>query len=481
MTDADYQAWLADLAATRCVLCELDYAGGTEYVASRPFISRPSDADPNRVYDDLLMEAIDIETRTDGLIAFGEISLIDDGSLWRWVNRAWQGYGVRLYLGAPDWSRDDFRLHARALNNGITTAKRGELAFELVDQSAALDAPIDTGSLPDGAGPVPLALGQVYNAPLYRISSTSLTYRASYLAATALTPKDSGNTVPHSEDLAGGTVTLDNAPGDALTIDIAEAHDTPAAIAQWVADRYDLTVGEISLPDYTVGLYYDAAVTGRQILDELCQGLGAYWFLDALGELVVRQHVIPNTADVVIGVDDIADGQIALAETERPWKSLTLQWGRNYAPLRSVAGVVEDNDASEAARLKRTWSESSATQSVTNHPLADEATRSSCIQSAADAATERDRLLAIRTMRADVWEIDAFLPPVTVGQSIEVDHPLTLGMIGRLVSVSRAPTRSVTTIQVWYPAPWPPGELGTAVDGLDVAVNETLPTLFAEA
>ncbi|RXE48696.1 hypothetical protein [Chromohalobacter israelensis] len=481
MTDTDYEAWLADLSATRCVLCELDYAGGSEYVASRPFISRPTDSDPNRVYDDLLAEAVDIETRTDGLISFGEISLIDDGSLWRWVNRAWQGYPIRLYLGGPDWSRDDFRLHARGINNGITAARRGELAFEMIDQSAALDEPIDTGSLPDDAGPVPLALGRVYNAPLFRVSSTSLTYRASYLAAAALTPKDSGNPVPHSESLAGGTVTLDNAPGDALTVDIIEAHDTPAEIAQWVADRYGLTVGEIALPGYAVGLYYDAAVTGRQILDELCQGLGAYWYLDALGQLVMRQHVIPNTADVVISVDDIEDGQIGLVSTEPPWSSLTLQWGRNYAPLRSVAGVIEDGNATEAARLKRTWSESVGTQSVTDHPLADDATRSSCIQTAADAATERDRLLGIRTMRADVWEIDAFLPPVHVGMSIEIDHPLTLGMIGRLVSVSRAPTRSVTTIQAWFPSPWPPGELGTAVDALDVAVNDTLPTIFAEA
>lgn len=227
MTDAEYEAWLADLSASRVVLCELDYAGGTEYVASQPYISHPSDTPPHRPYDDLLAEAIDIETRIDGRIRFGEIRLVDDGSLSRWVQRAWQGHGIRIYLGAPDWPLADFRLHARGLNDGITNARLGELTFGMVDQSAQLDTPIDTGMLPDDAGPVPLALGRLYNVPAVRVSTTALTYRVSYLPLTAVTPKDLGNSVPHSKDLAGGAITLDNATQTTVTADLEEAHDTP--------------------------------------------------------------------------------------------------------------------------------------------------------------------------------------------------------------------------------------------------------------
>ncbi|MCT8506130.1 hypothetical protein [Chromohalobacter moromii] len=480
MTDAEYEAWLADLSAPRIVLCELDYAGGTEYIASRPYISRPTDSDPNRAYDDLLVEAIDIETRTDGLISFGEITLVDDGSLWRWVSRAWKGFPVRLYLGGPEWSRDDFRLHARALNGGVSESRRGTLAFSVTDESAQLDEPIDTGSLPEDAGPVPLALGSVFNAPLVRVSTSELTYRASYLAVSSLSPKDAGAAAPHTADLAGGTVTLDNAPGDTLTVDIEESHNTPAAIVSWVADQYGLTLGTLELPAYTVGLYYGSEVTGRQILDELCQGLGAYWYLDALGRLVARQHDIPGEADIVLSIDEIEDGQIALVETEQPWHSLTLRWRRNYAPLRSVAGVIDENNATLAARLQRTWTETKGTQDTADHPLAETPTRDSCIQLEADAITERERLLGLRTVRADVFEIDAFLAPVALGQRIEVEHPATERMIGRVISVSRSPTRSTTTLNVWFPTPWPPGELGDAVDALDIAVNETMPALLEE-
>ena len=449
MTDAQYAAWLADLSAPRVVLCEMDYAGGTEHVSSHPYISLPTDTLPNQVYDDLLMEAVDIETRIDGLISFGEISLVDDGSITDWVSRAWQGHEIRLYLGGPDWPRDDFRLHAIGINNGITSARRGELSFEMIDQSAKLDEPVDTGSLPDDAGPVPLALGSVYNAPAFRSSTTTLEYTASFLAVTALTPKDIGNTVPHTDGLTSGTFTLDNATNGELTVDIEEQHNTPALIAQWVADHYGLTVGDVDMPAYTVGLYYSNEVTGRQILDDLCEGLGAYWFLDPLGQLVMRQHQEPATAEVTLFDDDIEYDQIGLSETQPPWASLNLRRGRNYAPLRTVAGVIEDNNAAEAARLKREWSESEASQAMVDYPLAEDVTRDSCISNSADAVTERGRLLALRAVRRDVYSIDAFMPVIEVGQSISVEHPRMAGKLGRIISVSRSPTRGTTSLEVW--------------------------------
>lgn len=480
MTDLDYDAWLDDLSAPRVLLCEMDYAGGTEYVSYYPYISKPSDSVPNRIYLDVLVEAVDIETRLDGLISFGDITLINDGEITHWLDRAWQGHAIRLYLGGPDWSLDDFRLYARGINGGISSAPDSEISFEMVDQSTLLDEPIDTGELPDDAGPVPLALGSVYNAPAYRTDDgTQLEYKTSFLPCVSLTPKEGGSTTldvtNHPSEgrfVLGAPVSLD------LTVDIEEQHNTPALIAQWVAGEYGIPVGEIELPSYAVGLYYSSEVTGRQVLDELCSGLGAYWYIDAFGELVVKQHVIPLVPDVTITVDDIERDQIALTATEQPWASLTLCWGRNHSPLRQVAGVVEDDSPSGAARLKREWSESKATQPADDHPLAEDATRDSCIANATDAATERDRLMALRTVRSDTWEIQGFMPPVDAGMTIEVLHPRVTGLIGRVTAVSRSPTRNETTLEVWFPAPWVPGQFTSAVDALAIAVNETLPAMF---
>jgi len=483
MTDAEYNDWLSDLAAPRVVLCELDYAGGTEYLANRPYISKPTDDPPNRIYDDLIAEAIDITTRIDGEIEFGEIQLINDGEITHWSTRAWEGHAIRLYLGGPGWPLADFRLHAQGINAGINTDRRGELSFDMVDQSALFDEPIDTGRLPDDAGPVPLALGTVYNAPAFRTSDgTQYEYKASYLPCVSLTPKEGGSTSLNvTTHPAEGRFVLDAPTSLDLTVDIAETHNTPALLAGWVADYYGITVGEIALPAYAAGLYYSSEVTGRQVLDDLCSGLGAYWYLNALGALVVRQHVIPATPEVVIDVDDIEYDRIAMVETQQPWRQLTLHWGRNYAPVRTLAAIVETDTPTAAARLQREWSSSVATQPVDDHPQAEAITRDSCIQDETDAATERDRLLTLRCVRADVWEMDARFPPVFLGQGVEIDHPRTSGLIGLIISVSRSPTRSTTTLQVWFPAPWVPGQFTAAVDALDIAVQDTLPVLFEEA
>lgn len=446
MDDAAYDLWLSNLDARRVLLAELTHADGIEYVSTNPFVSLPSDSDPNRIYDDCLQSAVDISTRIDGLIGFGEVSLIDDGSLTPWVNNKWQGHPIKLFLGGPDWPRDDFRQLAIGVNGGVVDASRGTLTFAMNDQSALLDEPIDTGQLPDDAGPVPLALGSVFNAPAYLLTASPYEFKASYLACTALTPKDNGNPVTHTDNLSTGSFVLSNALVGTLTVDIEEQHSTPQLIAEWVAAQYGITVSSINMPAYRVGLYYNSEVTGKQILDELCSGLGAYWYLDSLGQLVMQQHTTPGSADVTLVSDEILQDQIQLSSTEQPWKSLTLRWRRNYSVLSTVAGAVS---ASQSARLSREWNEVRGTQAAAGYPLAQTVVRDTCIQLQADAQTERDRLLALRAVRRDRYTLDAFLPPVTVGQNLAVIHPRLEGKTGRIISVSRSPTRGATNIEVW--------------------------------
>lgn len=579
MTEEEYNRWLTDLSVQRVLLAELHYAGGIEYVSTAPYISKPTDSDPNRSYDDLLATAVDIATRIDGLIQFGEIALVDDGSITHWIPRAWQGHPIRLYLGGPEWSRDDFRLLAIGRNGGIREARFGEIVFEMDDESSVLDEPINTGELPDDMGPVPLALGSVYNVPAYRVESQTLTYHVSYLPVSSASAKDNGAAVSHSTDTAAGTVTLNQPLVGELSVDIEESHNTPAQIVEWVAAQYGIDVYEADMPDHAVGLYYNSEVSGREILDDLCEGLGAYWYINALGHLVVRQHTDPeeeetditlvagessggvgyisdalsgtglppagsisknpftdnvlyalidmqigshrtllivisgdlsggeadrvrvwidgeeatvpihraqylealdatqiemrdpnmepwvdggqytiditldgnepSAADFRLGPDDIAQHQVRLVETHSPWKELTLRWGRNYQPLTTVAGSVEDNSPEEAARLREEWRERRGTQDVDDYPLAEHVERNSALQTSAGATAERDRLLALRSVRREVWAIEAFTPPVEVGMAIEVEHPLLAGRVGRIISVSRSPTHDTTELEVW--------------------------------
>ena len=448
ISDSQYASWLANLNARRLLLAEMHYAGGIKYVATGPFMSLPSDSDPNRPYDDCLESAVDITTRTDGQVTFGELIILDDGSNTDWLSLDWQGHPIRLYLGDPKWSRDDFRLLAQGRNGGYRGAKRGEIPFRMEDESSVLDKGIDTGELPNDAGPVPLALGSVYNAPLYRVDTQTLTYRASYLPVISISAKANGASVTHSTDTEEGTVTLSDQFGD-ITGDIEEPHNTPQKVAEWVASYYGIAIGEIDLPSYRVGLYYNGEVTGRQILEELCNGLGAYWYLNEVNALVVRQHKLPVSADVTIMGDDINYDGCQLSETEPPWRGITLRWGKNYSPLANVAAVLDEEDPAEAARLRTEWRESRASQEVNNYPLAERVTRDSVIQDETDAATERDRLLHLRSERREIWSIETSLSYVSAGQVVSVQHRRLEGKLGRLIVVSRSPTRENSNLEVW--------------------------------
>ncbi|WP_438454916.1 hypothetical protein [Vreelandella venusta] len=453
MTDAQYENWLTNLSANRILLAELHHAGGIEYVATGGFVSRPTDANPNRPYIDILSKAIDISTRIDGVAGFGRLELFDNGEITDWVDRAWHGHPIILRLGAPDWPLDDFRVLARGRNAGLKESRRGVIMFDMEDESSIFDQQIDTGELPDASGPVPLALGSVYNAPAYLLSTAPYAFKASYLPVTALAPKDNGDdTVISTVDLANGSFELSASLVGTLTVDIEEQHNTPLKVCQWVADYYGVTLGDVDLPSYTVGLYYNGDVTGRQILDELCEGLGAYWYRNALGELVVQQHKEALNPDLGLVVDEIEEDKIRLIDTQPPWRALTLRYRRNYSTLSTISGDVEQNNPSEAARLRNEWRESRASQSVSYYPLAEQAERAernSVIQNEADANTERDRLLALRGVRRDVWSIEAFTPPVQAGMAIAVDHPRLAGRIGRVTNVNRSPTRGTTNLELW--------------------------------
>src|SRR5699024_5932453 len=158
---------------------------------------------------------------------------------------------------------------------------------------------------------------------------------------------------------------------------------------------------------------------------------------------------VPSAADFRLGPDDIAQHQVRLVETQSPWKELTLRWRRNYHPLTTVAGSVEDNNPEEAARLRGEWRERRGAQNVDDYPLAEHVERNSALQTSAGATAERDRLLALRSVRREVWAIEAFTPPVEVGMAIEVEHPLLAGRVGRIISVSRTPTHETTELEVW--------------------------------
>jgi len=451
VTDQQYELWLSQPNKPRVVLAELEHSAGTEYVASRPYISKPTDSAPNRIYDDLLQGELEISTRIDSRIDLGALDLVDDGSITDWAGYLWRGYSLVLKLGDPSWSLDDFRVIARQINGGVINASRGKIQLGIYDATAKLQSDIERPELPSGAL-VPLVLGEVFCAPATRISTSTLTYRVSWLPVTSLVVRDgNGPIMSHTADYSSGQFVASAYSPRTLMCEVDEPHKTPMQIVQWVADLYSITLASgITLPSYTLGLRYDGAVTGAQVLDDVCTAIGGHWQINALGELVVSVFDLPAaTPDLIIDADDIEFRQIALTETQEPLKNLTLNYARNHTPISEVAGSIS---ATEAERLMSEWQAVSGSNTTADYPLAPDQSLDTALQIKAEAETERDRRLAIKSTRHDVYQITALMAGLSdvVGQSVRVDHPRTAGRIGRIISVTSSPHKDKAELEIWY-------------------------------
>lgn len=440
ITDAQYQRWLESPAENRVMLAELEHSNGTVQVADLPYLAPVADDLADPTYIDVLVDTVGISTRIDGLIEIGDITLRNDGELDEWLGYQFRGYSVRLLLGDMRWSRTDFRVVATAINAGIQSARRGRIVMRVTDSSAALDEPIATGELSNGGGPVPLLLGRVFNVPATRDRTDTLHYRASYLPLVSVTARDIGNIVPMTADLPGGGFTLDNRPGSGsqITAEVHERHDIPMSMLQWVANHYGYEIAPAtSLPDVAVGYYSNGETSGRRILDALANSLGGAWFVDALGRIDMRViDAPPAEPDAVISSDDVQDGRLELSEMLPPWSALTLMWGRNHAPLRSVAAPIDQDAPALAARYRGDWRESRAEQSLPDYPLADSEHIETLLQIESDVAAERERRLAYHATRREYYRLTTYLATHQLHQAVMIEVPPLTGRVCRIVAVA---------------------------------------------
>lgn len=462
ITDEQYSAWLQDMNVSRVLLVEATHSTGIQYFANAPFISTPDDTNPNRIYDDLLQEAVDIQIRLDGLFTLGEITVNNDGSINNWIGYKWRGHPLLLLLGDPSWPLDDFRPVVNATNGGIVNVEASEsgslIRFGIYDGRAVFDAPLPRNFLPDNR-PVPLAFGSPFNVRPALIDDPTHEYQVHDGAITSVEVRDNGAVVTDTPNLSAGTYTLAARPQGNLGADVATTTNTAAEIIEWVCDQYGVDFDSASLaalPSYTLGLYYEGEVSGAKVLDDVCQSIGAYWRRDALGEVqVVVLDEPEETADLTLTEDDVVSRGLRLVGMEEPVKQATLKYAHNFAPAArdSLAGILDTSPAF-AEKLTEEWSIVTTDNSLTGYPLAPVREYETYLTSSTDAQDECDRRAALRDTRRERWEIECYLSPAQtkVGQTVEITNPRFNFDEGRnavVIAVSFSLTTYRVTLEVW--------------------------------
>ena len=446
----------------------IDAAGTlqTFYYSTDRYVTSPSDTPPNVAFEAGLVDAgsLGVSAFSDGKtggassLQIGEIVVAnDDGMLDALMTYSFDGRAVSIYSGDPSAAfPSGFSLVFTGTVESVE-ADWQKIIFRLKDKEWKLSLPVlttlyaGTNSLPNGLegtvsdlkGKVkPRVYGQVYNVPTAFVNTSKLTYQVSDIAVADIQAVyDRGVSVTKGADFANSTLLqaatpaagtyvtcfaegyfrLGTTPSGIITADVLQganaAARTAAQIIKTLGLASGLSVGEISSADVTaldaansnvIGVFIDSDAHYTAVMDDIANSVGAFHSFDGQGVLRMGQLTAPSgTPIVTLEEFDIMEGVSRKPPKDNglPLWRVTVGHTKIYTVQNSdLAGAVT---AVQRAILEQEYrTEASADASVkTQWLLADEFRRDTLLTSAANAATEAARLLAMYKVQRTVYEV----------------------------------------------------------------------------
>lgn len=466
----------------------------------------PTDTPANREFEPRILRPPlfsrtiygDRSTYGRGEVAIGEIVLANaDGALTDWVRYGF-GRRVDIYVGdegAPFPSQWTLFMSGHIK---LAALRGSELVLEVRDVREALQRPIQTNLyagdnvLPDGfegteddlrGYPKPLCYGPCYNVPAICVNTARHIYQVHDGPVNAIhSVKDMGAPFTFDQDyadsaslaaasvpegyyatcIAEGYFMLGSPPAGEVTADVegdaAGGYvETVAEICERILSRAGFSGSDIDAVAFSalasaapspVGIYIADERMFDEVLDEVLGSIGAWLLPNRFGVWEIGRRQAPSGTPVVTITDeDVLTGQWVLASDEGqglPAWRVKAKWGRNWAPLSQVAGVVAE---SIQVRLRQEWRESAAADInvLLQYPDAYSLEMETLLASAADADAEALRELTLRATHRDHLQLDVALVDtmagLDLGAVVEVDSPRFLGSSApKLMTVTGAGT-----------------------------------------
>lgn len=390
MTLTEYNKWLRKLDADRVELIELTGFDGIQnqvfYISSLVFKTGPTDSLPNIQFtanlekSSTLSRSISFFDEGRGIDDVGEINIINnDGFFDFWQDYHWKGRSIRILLGDPTWSYDDFLV--KPVLVGVIKEKPefndSLVSFRIQDKLGSLDVPVQRNLIvstdSSNNNPFPICLGTVENIKPVLIESATHKYKwhtgpvdsigAIYFKGSAVTS--------FTTDNANGEFTLTTRPIGTVTLDgngakPAGTHLTKIGeIAEYLITEFGgLSAGEIdttSFAQLNIDKPYDLEyyISDRQnlldVLDSLFSSVGAFYLINYEGKVIVGHIKDPANETAV----ESFDGNNIQLDNFSVKPLGTIQWrtrlfyNRNFTVQADgdLAGSITDPTYPDAARV----------------------------------------------------------------------------------------------------------------------------------
>ena len=461
-TPAEFTAWLISDDADPVALVEAEYSAGTEYLATDIFVSGASDTPAHQIYLDVIVSDVVIDDHIDRG-SYGAIDIVHDGEFDGWVDRAWQGHPLRVYLGDRTWDRDDFVLMVKGKNGGISSPRPGRLKMQWQDRREALRQAII------GDSDTVITVGECYNVPALMTADTpGYTFSVNDGAITSHSLRDNGVALTEGvgndyvDDLSNGEFDLEAGYGDPvgqICSDVVQADSTLEDAVTNLCDRAGIDVDATNLAAFpssaTLGIFINRSTTLETLLQELCASVGAVFTFNADDELQLFRFEEPAvSADYTLVADDIQDQGISLQRIEPPIKQTTLRYRKNFAP-QSVDSLSSSLTQAEKDDLAVEYLEVTATNTLADYPLAGERTIDTLIANESDAQAECDRRDTLRDSPRKRHRVEANSAglEIPLGATVDITFPYEGFDAGKNVLVignKRELIRRRARLTVWH-------------------------------
>lgn len=497
LTTPQFQQWLEDPAAVRCMLVETSAnILGTEtqiYLSNRNYVTSPTSTPANTAYLPVLKTSVKFTETLDlegaGALSYGDISIDNsNGEYDSWLQAAWQGRAINIYIGDPKFVRDDFTLIFSGIVADVGSSDRDTVNLQLRDFLETLNSPITetlvgnyfqgnivpltTYDNPNREQVRPLIFGEVFNITPVLIDPPDLVFMVhSGPIERIIEIRDNGvpllPTSGYTVDLALGTFKLLKSPAGAITCSVqgdknTTYNTTVAQIVKHIVKNYGTPAVSGTVTDSNIDLTNFAAfdtahpqavgvyITGKDNLLSVCQQLtasiGTQLVATRLGKLQLLKVTVPTSGGTQITDQDIIQDSLQVSQKPEIVTTYKLGYCKNWTTQPGLlTGIpAAHKDLLSGEWLSATYTNTVATTLYKQNKLPEQKDTLLLTDGTGAVTAEATRLVALRSVPRYVYRLTCTpkFVSVALGEMVAITHS-RFGLAGG------APAQVVSTEIDW--------------------------------
>jgi len=466
ISDSQYQDWLQQDAANRCVL--VDLTARVSGVETPMYLSNKNYQDGSLLYLPIVAGGLqfteDMGITGQASMSYGDIEFdntngdYDTAFGWVWRNRA-----ITVRLGDVSWPKADFRVILDGLIDDIGASSQKTITIKVRDKLQRLNTPLSEtklgGSTDNKEELIPLTFGEVCNVTPLLTNPATLEYQVHNSAIEDIIEvRDNGIPVSISKNLANGKFTLTNRkPIGAVTCSVqgdkpSAYSDNIATLIQRIVKSYGKTTtqftdSDIDLTNFStfaaantqaVGVYVNARDNVIDVIQGLANSIDARLVMSRLGKLRLYQVGIPSGSSTkTITAADMEAKSLTMIERIPVQSGFVIGYCKNWTVQRELkTAIPAEHKAYFAEDYRLVRATDSGVAAIQKDHTTPETIQTYLLKES-EAQAEAARRLAVFSPQRTLYQFNGFASclDLELGQLITVQHPRFGMSSGTLVMV----------------------------------------------